>query len=189
LFLKFILGNAYQSVLISLMAESRYGDQITTIQGMIDSNFTFMVHDVFMEMFKSSEMHEELLNKITGIVYKIADLDFGKLAAEKVGLILACNSVDLMYRESGELFEVSNNAIDYYYRVNERFYNYYQRFPTAPYSPFTDRLQDYSLTIHESGVKQHWQTLLSFVDMAEVKQREYNANEEYLLNLGDMKGL
>jgi hypothetical protein len=30
--------------------------------------------------------------------------------------------------------------------------------------------------------------LLSFEDMAEVKKREYNANEEYFLNLGDMKG-
>jgi hypothetical protein len=64
------------------MAESRYGDQITTIQAMVDSNFTFKVDDVFMKMFKSSEM------QITGIVYDLADLDFEKLAAEKVGLIL-----------------------------------------------------------------------------------------------------
>jgi hypothetical protein len=82
------------------MAETRCGDQITTIQGLIDSEFLFKVDPVFMKMFKSSEMHKDLLQKVSGIVYDLDNLDFEKLAAEKVGLILNCNSVNLMNHDS-----------------------------------------------------------------------------------------
>jgi hypothetical protein len=72
--------------------------------------------------------------------------------------------------------------------MTDKFYSFYQRFPTAPYSPFTDRLQIYRLRIHESGVKQLWQTELNYENMVDVKQREYNAKEGFLLNLEDMAG-
>jgi hypothetical protein len=184
----FILGNLYQSVLISLMSESRYGDQITLIQEMVDSKFTFMVDPVFMKMFSKSDQHQELNDKIKGTIQFISDLHFEKLAKENVGLILSCNKIDMLYHDTRKMYKRDTNAIDFYYRIKDKFYSFYQRFPTAPYSPFTERLQDYSLRIHESGIKQRWQTELNFEDMADVKQREYNAKEGFLLNLEDMVG-
>jgi hypothetical protein len=184
----FMLGNAYQSVLISLMAESRYGEQITTIQGMVDSNFTFKTDPVFMNMFKESEQYQGLHSKITGIFTLKDFLKLHELSSEKTGLILECSVVDALYMNTANLFEADRNAIDFFYKLSHKLYSFYEMFPTAPYSMFANRLQEYSLKIHESGIKQHWQTLLSFEDMEAVKQRESNAKEEYLLNLEDMAG-
>lgn len=184
----FVLGNAYQSVLTSLMTESRFGEKITNIQDMIDSGFSFEVDPIFMQMFNASEQYEELRNKTTGTVGRLKDLNFADLAARKVGLVLTCNTIAMLYHDAENSFKIDKKAIDYYYRMPEKLYTYYLRFPTAAYSPFAERLQDYSLKIHESGVKQHWKTLLSFEDMEAVKQREFDANEDFLLNLQDMAG-
>lgn len=184
----FILGNAYQSVLVSMMAESRYGNQITTIESMSNSEFTFHVDPIFLSMFNSSDQYQTLHEKITGTVEKLRDLNFEKLSAEKIGLILPCNSIDILFLNTKKFFDHKDNAIDFYYKVSEKFYTYYEYFPTAPYSIFTDRLQEYSLRIHESGIKQHWQTMTSFEDMAKVKERESIINEEYFMNLKDMAG-
>jgi hypothetical protein len=189
LLMTFILGNAYQSVLISMMAESRYGERITTVQGMIDSNFTVKVDPVFMKMLlEGSEQNRKFLDKISGEFPSVNDLNFKELSAANTGLILSCNVAGVLYHDIGKISSVDRNAIDFYYRLPEKIFSFFAQFPTAPYSPFADRLQHYSLKIHESGIKQRWMNLLLFEDMVEVKKREYNAREEYLLNLQDMLG-
>jgi hypothetical protein len=82
----FIFGNLYQSVLISLMAEPRYGDQIKSIQEMIDSNFTFKVGPSFLIIFNRSEQYQKLSSKITS-TFDEGEIDceeFKYFAAEKI---------------------------------------------------------------------------------------------------------
>lgn len=141
------------------MAESRHGDKITTIQGILDSNLTFLADALFLEKFKSSESYQQSM-RILGWFY-------------------------LLYLD---LSSHDKTAVNFYYKLSEKFYTFFKRFPTGLYSPFADRLQEYSLKIHESGIKEHWKTLMSFEDMTAVKQRKINANEEFLMNLNDMAG-
>lgn len=182
----FILGNAYQSVLISLMSESRYGDKITSIQGVVDSNYTFLVDSPFMQMFKSSEQYQKLGRKIN-ITNTVSKLDFKQLSSNNVGLILTCSTIDNLYKDIKNEKRIQS-AIDYYYKLPEKFYTFYKKFPTTSDSMFADRLEEYSLRVHEAGLKQHWKTLISFEDTADIKQRQSDANEEYLLNFKDMAG-
>jgi hypothetical protein len=184
----FILGNAYQSVLISMMSESRYGSPIMTIQETIDNNFSFYVDPTFMPMFNSSEQYQDLGEKIKGVTQRISLLNYQELSDAKTGLILTCSAIDFLYSNTKIKSQMKNQAIDFFYRMPERFYTFYKQFSTAPHSFHAERLQEYSLRIHESGVKEHWKTLLSFEGMEAVKARKSNANEEYLLNLKDMAG-
>lgn len=185
-FLTFIFGNLYQSALTSLMTESRVGDKLTTVQGMIDSNFTFHVDPMFAFMLNDSTTHKNFIPKITKNVEKIKNLNFKELSSQKVGIILSCTHINNIYKTN-----IDGNVIDYYYRMPEKFYSYYSKFPTTAYSPYGDRLQEYSLKIHESGIKQRWNSLSSFSkyeDIAAVKKREQIINEEFLLKLDDMTG-
>jgi hypothetical protein len=188
LFLVFIFGNLYQSALISLMAEPSYEDKITTIQGMIDSNFTFKTDKVFMKMFKESENYPQIARKITEVLYQVDALNFENLSDENTGLILGCSFVDSLYLDTGDLFDQPKNAIDFYYKMPEMLFSYCKMFPTAPFSPFIERLQEYSLKIHESGMKQRWKNLFSFKDMKTVKERKSKPEDYLLLNFDDMLG-
>jgi hypothetical protein len=187
--LTFIFGNLYQSLLISLMSEPRYGDQITSIQGMIDSNFTFMIDSIFSTLLNMSSQHNELKFKNIKVVEEI-DLKFKSLAAEKIGFIFSCNVVDGLFRNTKSSYVINRAAVDYYYRIKDKFFTYYETFQIAPLSPFVDQLQDYSLRIHESGLKQHWHgILLNFEDIEAVKLRELKLHEDFLLSLEDVVGI
>lgn len=178
-----ILRNAYQSVLISLMAETRYDGQIKTIQGMIDSNLTFYADPAFMQMFNNSDQYQRLSEKTWTT---LDEINFEKVASEKVGFILSCSLLDALFQNTGSLLKADTNVIDYYYKMPEKFYTFYKMIPTATYSPFAVRLQSYSLKVFESGMKQRWMNLLAFEDMKALKKRETNAREGSLLNLDDI---
>jgi hypothetical protein len=184
----FVLGNAYQSVLTSMMAEARNGDRITSMQEAIESDFTFMVDPMFEIKLGMSEMKNEFGSKISATVESIESLNFNELAAEKKGIVLGCNDMELIFHDTKHLFSVADQVADFYYRVPGKVFTYYAKLPTAPYSMFANKLQDYSLRIHESGMKEHWHTLLSFEDRDAIRQRRFDANEEFLLNLQDMTG-
>jgi hypothetical protein len=184
----FVLGNAYQSVLTSMMAEARNGDRITSIQEAIDSDFSFIVDKVFEIKLEMSEMKDEFGPKISATVESTESLKFNKLAAEKKGIVLGCNDMERIFHDTKHLFPVDDQVADFYYRVPGKVFTYYAKIPTAPYSMFANKLQDYSLRIHESGMKEHWHTLLSFEDRETIRQRRFDANEEFLLNLQDMTG-
>jgi hypothetical protein len=185
-----ILGNFYQSDLISLMAESRNGDRITTVQGMIESNFTFKVDQIFMSMFKYSEKDQKLRDKITGTIdHLISTVNFEQLSEEKIGLIVECNTADILYQKKEKHFAANvSEAIDFHYKVPILLYPYYKKFPVVAFSFFTERLQEFSLRVFESGIKQLWRAHLGLEDMESVRTRESEANEDFLLNLGDMTG-
>lgn len=84
-----------------MMAEPKYDDRKTTIQGMIDSNFMFKVDPVFLAL---TQWNQDLEKKISGKVISLILIDYEKTAAEKVGLILSCDIVDLFYHNSENMF-------------------------------------------------------------------------------------
>jgi hypothetical protein len=185
IFFCFIFGNLYQSELISLMSESRYGERISTIQDMISSDYSFKVDPVFNHMIQiSNDCLQQTLN-ISGTFMSEHFHRLAEVSANRSGIILTCKNVDSLYLNTAGILNVTQRTIDYFYRVPEKLYLFYVEFTTAPYSPFASRLQDYSLRFFESGVRQHWSTLLSFEDMSVVKQRESEANEDFLLKFDD----
>jgi hypothetical protein len=107
------------------------------------------------------------------------------MADKKTGIILACNYIDSLYQNTKSELMIDNQAIDYYYKMKEKFYTYFKRFATAPYSPFTDILQDYGLKIHESGIRQHWQ--YNFEGIAAMRER-LNVRQDFMLNFDDISG-
>jgi hypothetical protein len=186
--LTFIFGNLYQSELISLMGESKYGVKITSIQGMIDSTYSFLVDPALMRKSKAYGGYQQLHSKFSGIFQRDDFSRLHEISANQTGIILSCRVITSMFTDAVEVFNFSQRAIDYFYRVPEKLNTFYNYFPTAPFSPFADRLQEYFSRMFESGIRQHWSDFVSFEDMSVVKQREAEANEEFLLRFDDTFG-
>ena len=71
-FLVFIITLGYESLIITYMANSRYGVRLKSVDELISSNFTFMADPVFIRRANSSE----LKINIAGAVNLITDLNF-----------------------------------------------------------------------------------------------------------------
>ena len=183
-FLVFIVSLGYESFIISYMANSRNGERIKTVNELISSNFSFMADNAF----KVSNFYPELSEKIIGTFDNASGLNFSKTASEKIGLIMACNMVDLFYQSTEEFVKVDKTAIDHYYRLPEKLLTYFMRFPTATFSPFTDRIQEFSLKVFQAGLRQHWSSMIDNEDMKAVRDREAIVSGDYLMKLGDIAG-
>ena len=68
--LTFILGTAYQSLLISMIAEPRYGTKITDFKDLIDRDYTFPEKRLFQHYFGITAGHDQLKLRV------VDDLNF-----------------------------------------------------------------------------------------------------------------
>jgi hypothetical protein len=184
----FVLSNAYQSVVISLMTESRYGEKIETIEGVFESEFKFKAPLTFMELLNQSSDSSKLRDKIIGILYSEDFVSLTGLSKNRTGIIAKCRIIDTLFKDTSGMFDADQRAIDHFYKVPEKFYTFFEHFSMSYGSPLTHTMRDYSLRIFESGVRQHWMAQLTKEDMTAVKERETVANEGFMLNLLDMSG-
>lgn len=188
--LTFVLGNAYQSLIISYISDAKNGERITTIDDMIAQNFSFFVDPIFQSMFKTSEDYRGLKSQIIATTSPVLEnLNFSKLASENVALIFSCSLVDVMLNKLKPEEILEKKPIYFYYKVPEILYSFYLKYVTTPFSPFGSRLQELVSIIFESGIKQHLLELVPGEDLEARMKREYYENEEYLLNLEDLSGV
>jgi hypothetical protein len=186
IFMTIILGNSYRSLLISLMAEPQYDARVETVSELLKMNISMNVDAAFHEIMRKSEEFKEL--KVAEIIYELKTLNYSELAANKTGIVLSCNKVDMLYQNIENLTEYDiGSAADFYYKVPEKLYTFYSKFLVGIDSPLTDRLQDYSLKLFESGVRQHWRSMITFEDIEKYKQRRLQEDEQ-LLKIEDLIG-
>ena len=187
-FLVFIITLGYESFIITYMANSRNGERLKTVNELLNSNFTFIADTIFTRRVNSSEFFPELSNKIMTNIDVIGNLNFKKLAQTKTGLILTCNSVDVLYHANDDYVKVDKTAIDFYYQLPEKLHTFYLKFTTGIFSPFTDRLQDLSLKFFEGGLGHLWKSMIEKENMKAVREREAIESGDYLMGLGDIAG-
>lgn len=73
-------------------------------------------------------------------------------------LILRCDVAHgLIFEKKYELDK--EKPSDYFYILHENFFTTYECLMAARFSPFAKRLEEISLMIFESGIKQHWKAL------------------------------
>lgn len=189
IFLTFILGNAYQSLIISYISDAKFGEKLTTINDLIDSNLTFAADPFFVKMLIKTDGLNGLKTKFSEKLTTLSHLNYSRLASEQKAIILSCNNAELILYHMNSDHPYDETAINFYYQLPERFYTFYLFFMMNQYSPFGERMQELMSNMFESGLQQHWIAQPPKEDSQARKQREYNENEEYLMNLKDLSGL
>ena len=181
IFMTFIMGNAYQSLIISLMSSSRDGVRFKTFDEMFSSDLKFEVDPMFYNIiFKSGD---PLVNRMKKS--RIRQINYQSYQGQNYAIIGRCDSFHF------EMFhETNSNVSRYFYLLPEKKLNFYEKFPLRPFSPFYDYLQSKYDTVFESGIRQFWKDKLKIPKYSEDERQIASfKNEEYLLKMVDISGV
>lgn len=178
----FIMGNAFQSLIISSMSQSRNGTRFKSFEEIFASDMIFRVDPMFQHLIESSDDLEKLSGRIEEISERMI---YEKLAKEKRGIILMCDQIEYIYNEQSD-----SKAADYYYMLPDKYHKMFVTFPLTPMNPLLHEIQTNFDYIFESGIRQHWNFIFKRNKTTKIN-REYAfvENEEYLLNLTDVHGV
>jgi hypothetical protein len=188
IFMVLILGNAYQSLLVSLMTVSRNGTRITTVDEMMKGDFNYISESIFhvdiLQQQPNSSMTERFQEDKT--IYLTQTFNYKEKAANNSVLIVRCDFAHDIFFTENYKFD-NGKTSDYYYILPEKLFTLYETLATGRFSPFVDKFAEYSLRIFESGIRQHWKTLLhKLTDEIDLNQISI-IKEDYLLKMGDLK--
>jgi hypothetical protein len=180
-----ILGNLYESQLISLMTVSRNGSRITTVDDMMNSNFIFC-SNYFTYNFLSLNGQNTSRHSLCNEMYDNNDIDYKTKAANQTVLIMRCDNAYDMFNTRHVKYTYGHPT-NFYYILPEKLHFFYEQIRTGSYSPFTYKFQELSLRIFESGIRQHWQMQLhNSSNEIDLKQIAID-NEDFLLKMDDLK--
>ena len=185
-FIMLILGNAYQSLLISLLTVSRNGTRITTVNEMMEGNYHFMYDRMYFLMITEGDLANSVKNISNIIKEKEIQTNHKSMAEHNNALVIRCDTAhDLIYSRNYE-YNLSKPS-DYFYILPEKLLTMSESYMTGRFSPFTERLEEISLQVFESGIKQHWKTLMQKLTDQIDLDVSYFLNEDYMLKINDLK--
>jgi hypothetical protein len=177
----FILGNAYQSVLISMMTNA-HEMRITTVQGLIDSDFRILSDYQFKLFLTNPEDHKILRRKILPKDLNLCNVDFKHSYENNIGFVMKCSDMEIAFLKK---LPRTRNIDEYYYKVSEKVMNHPSYFISAPKSPYKDRLSEYSLRIFEAGLRQTW---IWIQEKMAAQSRAAKTTETHTVDLKDVIG-
>lgn len=159
----FVLGNAYQGLMVSMLMDPRKGEQITTADQLFNSSDMTVYADImFAGMTKRNR--PEFFDKLERLPfwldskqYLIQFQEIMRKYSDNHALIVLCSYVDRLYDTDIS----AAKAIEYYYLLPEKIGVFPENILSTRRSPFADRLNEYSMRVFESGISQHWPILLN----------------------------
>lgn len=185
----FVLGNAYQSLLISFMFNARFGEKISTVDEMINQNFSYLVDPFFKLMFETSNDYPEIRTRIVETLDDATFLNYSKLSSENVAIIMSCFDSNMLMNDMKAELMNEQKMMNFYYELPTKLYTFYLNYVMTHSSPFGNRIQELVQIIFDSGIKQKWNSRIPYENTKALKEREYYENENYFLNLEDLSNV
>lgn len=180
-----IFGNCYQSLLVSMLTISRNGTRITTIREMIESDYNFEWDSLAEVMLNDGgEDIFDLTKRF--VLIEFYKFDFSKKFQNNTVIITRCDVINSAMYSDNHKFN-SGNPSDFYYVLPEKLFVTFESLMTSLHGPFAKHLQDMSLQVFETGIKQYWATLLQKSSNVKNIVSEQIEKEEHLLKMGDLK--
>ncbi|CAO1353367.1 unnamed protein product [Diamesa hyperborea] len=190
IFATFILGNAYQSLIISLMSVSRNGTMYNSFNEVFNNtDFNFLVDKMFLMNFKTSDEYYTHQERMKMSKSYLDQQNYQQLASENTVMIFRCDVAHhILYSKLGRK-QFQKNALKFYYLLPDRMYTFFEQLEVKRYSPFYDEFQRYSTIFFESGIRQYWNTFKINDDVRAGIEIQQIEDEEYLLNIEDLYGV
>lgn len=177
----FIMGNAYQSLIISSMSLSREGVRLGSFDELFSSETELLVDEQFFNVLTKSGDFEHVLKRMEVIL----NIQYEELLRSRKALVARC---DLLVHamKFNEISELGSH----FYLLSDQKMPFYEKFSVAKLSPFYEKLQTYHDYIYESGIRQHVRFMQEKEKVAERKREEsYMKDEKYLLSINDLNGV
>ena len=153
----FVLGTVYQSLVISSMYDSRFNTKITTVDELINSDYSFYIIKMFQTEMNASYAYQKMRPKIVVIFdgLQLFFFDFISLSEKNIAIVETCSLLDEILTNGKQHFGY-NLPNQFYYKLDGKFSSFYLKFPIAMKTFFHQKLQKLSLRIFESGIKKSW---------------------------------
>jgi hypothetical protein len=167
---------------------SRNDTRIATVDEMLSRDFNLISDSMFsyvVQKFHGNSSWTENLQPNPDL-YQTRKFHYEIAASNNSVLIMLCNLAnDFFYTKNYE-FKYGHIA-DSYYILPEKVFTLYDMLPTTRFSPFAERLGEFSLRIFESGIKQHWNVWLhTLSDEIDLQQISID-KEENMFKMDDLK--
>ena len=184
----FILGNYYQSLMISSITEPHFEPRIKTIDEMLVKHKLYLVEKLFNRTIFNLDLFPTMERTVFGNV-TLNQLDFKVSADIGTVLIVRCDMAEAMFK--GFLWSNPSVIKNFYYMLPQTCFNFYEKYSLSVLSPFEKRLNEISLKIFETGIKQHWKTLMmENVRTNYLHRKNSDLPIEYdFMNLKDLAGI
>lgn len=178
----FIMGNAYQSLIIASMAGSRSGIRMTTFIELFNSNTRMMVDSMFYKRLNASGEFASVIDRME-IGRDV--LKYESIKEKGYAIIARCEMINI------ELNVLDNDFVSKnFYMLPDKMMNFCEKFMLAPRSPFYDELQKYFGYVFESGIRQVFKQILKFKEFSKIsREKEFIENEDFLLTMDDLYGI
>lgn len=185
--LAFILGSAYESLLIASLSDSRVYKKITLVDELVTGNYSFYVNENFANQMVDSEFYQQIKPRVAAKrLTKEEKINFEQLARDNFVIIEPCSMIDFVLKGLKHDLKHEEKPIAFYYKLDQPFNFYYLNFPVATNSFFHQHLQRMSYLLFESGVRKYWMQKRPHENLENLQKRLYYENEEYLLNIVDL---
>lgn len=176
----FILGNGYQSLIISAMTVSRNGIRFKTFEELFQSDLNFITDGTFRNFFiKSGDVLQFRMREIN------ESFNFSKIIGNNIAVVAPCQQLEQLY-----YFAASIDLASHFYILPEHVMKFYEKLDLAFGSALYEYLQLQHDRVFEAGLRPHLLRLLTTSMLAQ-QNREiaYIENEKYLLSLDDIGGI
>ena len=92
-----VLGNAYQSLVISLMSESRNGTRLNTFDDLMQSEFNIITDPLFSTLIIESPYYVMYADKIQKDFTSLDEVDYVTLAKNNTAIVMTCSVANFLY--------------------------------------------------------------------------------------------
>ena len=147
--LTFLLGNIYNSKLISSMNDLNKAISINSLDELRTSDIKIRSDPLFLSMIKESKFDESFIARVRPDL--IISYDLQDKHDEGVALCMQCSS-------GAFLMEFHNNS-KIYKILPEKFFTTPKTYLMSKISPFNELLTFYVTALFESGIKQYWKLI------------------------------
>ncbi|CRK93888.1 CLUMA_CG007415, isoform A [Clunio marinus] len=177
----FIMGNAYQSLIIASMSTSRDGRKFNTWQEMFSSDLTYEVGEIFYVSLKESGDFPDVINRMN----VAREIQFEKLSLQNVAIILRCNDIQTEIDYNKDV-----DVMKHFYLLPGKLTPFIEKFALAPSNPLLGILQTNFNYIFESGIRQYLERYFQGLRKKNVDDiTKFIINEDYLLTMNDVYGI
>lgn len=145
----FILGNAYQSLIISSMS-FRDAYRFKTFAELFNSDYFIDAESYFFEILENSGEYPHALKRIIvpEIFEPFSKEYFEKKAEEKFAIVRYCDTLEF------EL-NVKKRGAGIFYMLPDRIRPFYTKFPLCSFSPYFEVLQEHFNAVFEVGIRRY----------------------------------
>ena len=181
----FVLGTLYQSLIVASLTASNEGLKITTIEELIDDDYSFIVDKTFVGQLNGSEYYQRMSSRIVKYLDETDFMNCKNLSSQNIVIIAPCSFI-IHFLEQIPKGINQQSVLDFYYKLEEQFNCYYLELLMPYPSFFLNQLQEFSLIVFESGIKKAWAKTNPVTDTQKFMESNISQNADYFLILSDI---